>query len=84
MKKSYIYFVVPMVALAAFFFGLYWNAHAEYQAREQGKVKAARDARQSKLEKEAKDREKAVAAALESQEKRKAEKKIRDEREAIA
>jgi len=84
MKKSYIYFVVPMVALAAFFFGLYWNAHAQYQAREQGKVKAAREARQAKLEKEAKDREKAVAAALEAQEKRKSEKKVRDEREAIA
>jgi hypothetical protein len=60
-----------------------FNSLDRYTA-EQGKVKAARDARQSKLEKEAKDREKAVAAALEAQEKRKAEKKVRDEREAIA
>ncbi len=81
MKKSYVYFVIPLVALTVFLFGFYWNAHKNFEAREQQVVKKARDDKQSKLEKEAKDRELAVKSALEMQEKRKVEKKARDERD---
>lgn len=84
MKKSYVYFIVPILALAVFFFGFYWNSHKDFEAREQAKITAARDAKQARLEKEAKDREKAVQAAIELQEKRRAEKKARDQREALA
>jgi colicin import membrane protein len=81
MKKSYIYFIAPLVALGVFFFGFYWSAHNNFEAREAAKVKAERDAKQAKLEKEAKDREVAVKAALELQEKRRQEKKEKEERE---
>lgn len=84
MKKSYVYFIAPLGALAVFFFGFYWNAHKDYEAREEAKVKAMYDTKRAKLEKEAKDREKAVMAAIEMQEKRRAEKKERDLREAKA
>jgi len=82
MKKSYVYFVAPIVALLVFFFGFYWNAHRDFEAREEAKVKESRDIKQGKLEKEAKDREIAVKSALEMQEKRKADKKARDEKDS--
>ena len=81
-KRSYVYFVAPIALLIVFFFGFYWNAHRDYEAREAAKVKAERDAKQAKLEKEAKDREAAVKAALAMQDKRRADKKAKDEREA--
>ncbi len=81
MKKSYVYFAAPLIALLVFFFGFYWNAHKNYEQREADKIKAVQDEKRAKLEKEAKDREVAVKAALELQDKRRAEKKARDERE---
>ena len=82
MKKSYVYFVAPLVALIIFFFGFYWNAHKEFEGREQAKIKAERDLKQSKLEKEAADRAVAVKSAIELQEKRRAEKKAKDEKDS--
>jgi colicin import membrane protein len=82
MKKSYVYFVAPLAALLVFFFGFYWNAHRDYEGREQAKVKQANDSKRAKLEKEAKDREVAVKSAVELQEKRRVDKKARDERES--
>jgi hypothetical protein len=82
MKKSYLYFIAPLVLMVVFFFGFYWNAHKNFEAREQAIIKKARDEKQAKLEKEQQDRLKAVESALALQEKRKAEKKARDEKEA--
>ena len=82
MKKSYVYFVAPLVALLIFFFGFYWNAHKSFEEREKAAIKKVQDEKLAKLEKEAKDREVAVKAALELQDKRRAEKKARDEKEA--
>jgi colicin import membrane protein len=82
MKKSYVYFIAPLALLVVFFFGFYWNAHKDYDAREKNKIKAEKDAKLAKLEKEAKDREAAVKAALEMQDKRRADKKAKDEKEA--
>ena len=83
MKKSYVYFVLPLLALVVFFFAFYWNAHKDYEARAQAVVKKARDERLAKLEKEAKDREAAVKSALDMQEKRRVEKKAREEKESM-
>jgi cytoskeletal protein RodZ len=82
MKKSYVYFVAPLILLIVFFFGFYWNAHKNFEDREAAAIKKVKDEKQAKLEKEAKDREVAVKAALELQEKRRAEKKAKDEKEA--
>ena len=73
MKKSYVYFLIPLAALAVFFFGFYWNAHKDFEAREQAKVDKVKAEKDAKLMKEAKDREIAVRAAIEMQEKRKKE-----------
>jgi hypothetical protein len=83
MKKSYVYFVAPLVLTLIFLFGFYLNAHKNFEDREQAAIKAEKDKKTAKLEKEAKDREVAVKAALELQEKRRADKKARDEKEAI-
>lgn len=82
MKKSYVYFVVPLVALIVFFFGFYWNAHKDFEAREQAKIDKVKAEKEAKLMKEAKDREIAVKSAIEMQEKRKKEKQERDAKEA--
>ena len=82
MKKSYVYFVAPIVLMVVFFFGFYWNAHKNFEAKEAAVLKQARDQKQAKLEKEQQDRLKAVQSALELQEKRRADKKARDEKEA--
>ena len=81
--KKYVYFIAPIVLLVVFFFGFYWNAHKGFEAKEQAAIKAARDAKQAKIEKEQQDRLKAVQIALEQQEKRRAEKKAREEKEAL-
>jgi hypothetical protein len=81
MKKTYVYFIVPFVAMLVFFFGFYWNAHKDFEQREVDKIRIAREARDAKLRKEVQDRELAVKAAIELQEKRKIEKKLRDEKE---
>lgn len=82
MKKSYIYFILPLAALLVFLFGFYWSAHNEFEGKEQAKIKKIADEKTAKLQKEAKDREIAVKSALDAQEKRRVEKKAREEREA--
>ena len=80
--KKYVYFVAPLVLMVVFFFGFYWNAHKNFEAKEQAVIKQARDQKQAKLEKEQQDRMKAVQSAIELQTKRKADKQARDEKEA--
>ena len=82
MKKSYVYVFSPLILLVIFFFGFYWNAHKTYEQREADKIKQVQDEKRAKLEKEAKDREVAVKAAIELQDKRRAEKKAKDEKDA--
>ena len=79
-KKNLVYFLVPVVGLVIFAL-FYWNYSSQFAARDaaqKAKVKAEKDA---KLEKEAKDREKAIKEALAAQERRKAEKAAKDAKE---
>lgn len=73
MKKSYIYFLVPLIGLIAFG-AVYWNFSAGYEAKLADKARVQREAKEAKLREEAKNREKAIADALEAQERRKIEK----------
>lgn len=82
MKKSYIYFLLPLAALIVFAAAFFWPAHKSFEQREADKVRLVREAKEAKLKKEAQDREVAVKAAVELQEKRRAEKKERDAKEA--
>jgi colicin import membrane protein len=73
MKKSYIYFLVPLIGLIAFG-AVYWNFSASYEAKLAEKERIQREARDAKLREEAKSREKAIKDALAAQERRKIEK----------
>lgn len=76
-KKSYIYFLVPLLGVIAFG-AVYWNFAKGYEAKIAAREKAVRDAKEEKLKQEAKNREKAIKDALEAQEKRKVEKAAKE------
>lgn len=73
MKKSYIYFLVPLIGLIAFG-AVYWNFSQGYEAKIAEKERIVRVQREEKLKAEAKNREKAIKDAIEAQDRRKAEK----------
>lgn len=77
MKKTYVYFIVPLVALIAFG-GVYWNFSAGYEAKEAAKVAAVKAAKDEKLRQEARNREIAIKDALAAQERRKIEKAAKE------
>lgn len=81
MKKTYVYFLFPLIALIAFG-AIYWNFLSTYDAKEQARAKAERDKKEAKLALDAKNREKAIKDALESQEKRKKETEAKKAKEA--
>ena len=63
MKKSYIYFLVPLIGLIAFG-AVYWNFSAGYEAELAEKARIQREAKEEKLRDEAKNREKAIKDCL--------------------
>lgn len=81
MKKSYLYFLVPLV-LTAIFAVYYWQYAAGYDARLAAIEQKHKEENQQKLDAEAKAREKAIKDAVALAEKRKAEKKAKEELEA--
>lgn len=80
MKKSYIYFLVPLIGLIAFG-ALYWNFSQGYEAKIAEKARLVRVEKEEKLKTEAKNREKAIKDAIEAQERRKAEKAEKEAKE---
>jgi hypothetical protein len=80
MKRSYVYFLVPLIGLIAFG-ALYWNFNAGYEAELAQKAKIQRDARDEKLRIEAQNREQAIKDALAAQERRKIEKAEKEAKE---
>jgi hypothetical protein len=77
MKKTYIYFLVPLVGLIAFG-ALYWNFSAGYEAKLAEKARIVREAKDEKLRAEAKSREQAIKDAIVAQERRKVEKTAKE------
>ncbi len=77
MKKTYVYFLVPLIGLIAFG-AIYWNFKSDYEAREEAKKAAVRKAKEDKLREEAKNREIAIKDALAAQERRKKEKEAKE------
>lgn len=80
MKKTYVYFLVPLIGLIIFG-AVYWNFSAGYEAKEAMKVNRAKKERQDKLLAEAKNREIAIADALKGQELRRKQKEQKDAKE---
>jgi hypothetical protein len=81
MKKSYLYFVVPLV-LTAIFGVYYWQYSSGYEERLAAAEKRETDKLNQKRNDEAKAREKAIADAVALAEKRKKEKAEREAQEA--
>jgi len=77
MKKSYVYFLIPFLALIAFG-GVYWNFSAGYEKVVAAKVAKAKAEKEEKLRIEAKNREIAIKDALAAQERRKVEKAAKE------
>lgn len=80
MKKSYIYFLLPLVGLIAFG-AVYWNFSEGYEAKLAEKTRIQREAKDEKLRIEAKNREQAIKDALAAQERRKIEKAEKEAKE---
>lgn len=81
MKKSYLYFIVPLVLTALF--GVVYHRYASvYEQRLAQIDEQKKEERRKKLEEEAKQREKAIADAVAQTEKRKKEKADREAKEA--
>lgn len=77
MKKSYVYFLVPLVGLIAFG-AVYWNFNSKDEAREAAKRAAIRKAKDDKLAEEARNREQAIKDAIAAQERRKEERAAKE------
>lgn len=80
MKKSKIYFIAPLIAIAIFY-AYYWNFSSDYDAKQAVIAAQVKAAKNEKLKQEAQLREKAIEDALESQKARKAERIARDAKE---
>lgn len=80
MKKSYIYFLVPLIGLIAFG-AVYWNFSQGYEAKIAEKARLVRVAKEEKLKAEAQNREKAIKDAIAAQDRRKAEKAEKEAKE---
>jgi hypothetical protein len=81
MKKTYVYFLVPLLALIAFG-AIYWNFLSTFDAKEEASRKAAKEKTEAKLRLEAQNREKAIKDALDAQERRKKEREAKEAKEA--
>ncbi len=77
MKKTYVYFLVPLIGLIIFG-AVYWNFSAGYEAKEAEKVQKTKDAKAEKLRQEAKNREQAIKDAIAGQERRKKERALKE------
>lgn len=80
MKKSYLYFIVPLVGLIVFG-AFYWNFSANYEKQLEAKVVAEKKVKSDKLLLEAKNREKAIADAVAGAARRKAEREAKETRD---
>lgn len=77
MKKSYVYFLVPLIGLIAFG-AVYWNFNSKYEAKEADKKAAIRKVKEDKLAEEARNREQAIKDAVAAQDRRKAERAAKE------
>jgi hypothetical protein len=80
MKKSKVYFIAPLIALAVFY-AYYWNFSSQYEAKQAAVVKAEKEKRLEKLRAEAERNEKAIHDAIEEQKIRKQQRIEREEKD---
>lgn len=81
MKKAYLYFLAPLVGVAAFG-AVYWQYAAGFEAKLEAAQKKVQEERAEKARKENESKKVAVEQALAAQEARKKAKAEKDDREA--
>jgi len=81
MKKTYVYFLVPLVGLVIFG-AIYWNFSSGYDKHLQDLADAAKEAKQKKLEQSNQEKKKAYDEAVASSEHRKQEKAAKEKKDA--
>lgn len=81
MKKTYVYFLVPLLGLIVFG-AIYWNYLSAYDAKEAARIKTEKEKIETRLRLEAQNREKAIKDALDAQERRKKERDAKEAKEA--
>jgi hypothetical protein len=77
MKKTKIYFIVPILALILFG-GYYWNFRAQYMAHQAEIIATAKARKAERLRAEEEARETAIKDALDAQQQRKKERAARE------
>ena len=80
MKKNYVYFLPPIVALIVFG-AVYWNFLAGYEKEQDRRALAIKTAKQEKLQQEERDKKMAYDEAITAQAKRKKDKEEKDAKE---
>jgi len=82
MKKSYLYFLIPLLGLIVFG-AYYWKFISEYDAKQEAKVQAIKHVKEQELMAQAKLREKAIKDAIAQQDARKEERRLREEKDRL-
>jgi hypothetical protein len=77
MKKTKIYFLVPILALILFG-GYYWNFRSQYEAHQAEIIATAKAKKEEKLRQDELAREQAIKDAIDAQKQRKAERAARE------
>lgn len=80
MKKNYIYFLPPILAIVVFG-AVYWNFLSGYEKEQERRALAIKTAKQEKLEAQERDKKIAYDEAIAAQAKRKKEKEEKDTKE---
>lgn len=80
MKKSYLYFIAPLIGLAIFG-AVYWQYASTYDAKNEAAEKKLRADREEKIRKDNELKKSAVEAAVKAQEERKAAKAAKEAKE---
>lgn len=80
MKKSKVYFIVPLIVLGAFY-AYYWNFSSQYEAKQAAIVQVQKEKKLERLKAEAEAREHAIQDAIDAQKQRKADRIARDEKD---
>jgi hypothetical protein len=80
MKKNYVYFLPPLVALIVFG-AIYWNFLAGYEKEQDRRTLAIKTAKDEKLQQQERDKKTAYDEAIAAQTRRKKEKEDKDAKE---
>jgi hypothetical protein len=80
MKKTKIYFIVPIIVLGVFY-AYYWNFKSTYEAHQAEVAQQEKDKRIERQKVEAEAREASIHDAVEAQKQRKAERIAREEKD---